>query len=236
MSVFLVCLFFNKWIDHVSRVNYKGHVPFLFKNWALHITLFILQWGFVICFCYRLYHENVVFMNMHVWKCQQMFMLVINAVWNTTTYWEKSNHRLITLKIDSDAQYWKLWISHTHTQLLLQNKTNQQPESLQNYQVQYTSRWQRSTAQKHCIGCLKPFLSYTPSTVRTVSFPVVKMSPTTTCTNNLSHFLFSIWYNDVFFRCHEVIIYVKAQPQLHISFEDHQNIWCTHYISRTQFY
>lgn len=78
-------------------------------------------------------------------------MLVINAV--LTLLAAKQNHHLISLKIDSDAQYWELWINscetevkHTHSCSSRSKPTDDNLKSLPNYQVQYTNRWQRSTA------------------------------------------------------------------------------------------
>lgn len=63
-------------------------------------------------------------------------MLVINAVLTLlATISLRQNHHSVSLKIDSDAQYWELWIN-THTAA----PPDQNQQQQQSYQVQYTNR------------------------------------------------------------------------------------------------
>lgn len=75
---------------------------------------------------------------------------------------KKSNHHLISLKNRQWCAVLGTLDQHTHSCSSRSKPTNNL-KSLQNYQVQYTNRWQRSTDHKHCISdCLRPFFYFFP--------------------------------------------------------------------------
>lgn len=135
-------------------------------------------------------------MNMHVWKCQQTFMLVKNAV---VTLQTSKKSRIIAWSVWKSTVMHRIGNSgsihtHKHMQLLLQIKTNQQP----GITTELSSAIYESMAKINCLETLHLIVwnlflfLYTPSATWTVLFPVFKVSALTMCTNNVSLFLFGI--------------------------------------------
>lgn len=89
-----------------------------------HNTFFFLQRGFLLqivsWFFFSLVKVRTIYKYARLKRrFTTAFMLLINAVFNTTSYQEAEKKKSQTItwsvwKIDSDAQYWELWIN-THT-------------------------------------------------------------------------------------------------------------------------